>query len=177
MPELPEIPDPADRAERPPVGVLPVEVAAMDRALASAVAAGERGEIPIGAVILDPDGRCVAEAGNRREADLDPTAHAEILALRAAARQAGDWRLLGHTLVVTVEPCPMCAGAAVLARVSRVVFGAWNPQYGAAGSHWDLLRDPRLAHRVVVVPGLAEVACGTLVREFLAARRGTLEDA
>ena len=149
----------------------------MQRALRQAAEAGHRGEIPIGAVILGPDGSSVAEAGNRREGDDDPTAHAEVLALRAAARRRGDWRLVDHTLVVTVEPCPMCAGAAMLARISRVVFGAWNPQYGAAGSRWDLLRDPRLPHRVVVVPGLADEACGTLVREFLADRRGTLEDA
>ena len=166
-----------DHGERPPIGVRTFEIEAMARALALADQAGRRGEIPIGAVVLNADGVIVAEAGNRREADHDPTAHAEVLALRDAAQHSGDWRLTDHTLVVTVEPCPMCAGAAVLARIARLVFGAWNPQYGAAGSHWDLLRDPRLSHRVDVVPGLAEQACGTLVREFLAARRGTLEDA
>jgi len=160
-----------------PVGVTPAEVAAIRRALAQAVEAGVRGDVPVGAVILGPDGSPVAQAGNRRETDRDPTAHAEVLVLREAARRAGDWRLADHTLVVTMEPCPMCAGAIVLARIPRVVFGAWNPQYGAAGSHVDLLRDPRLGHRVVVVPGLAEQACGTLVREFLAARRSPLEDA
>lgn len=159
-----------------PIGARSADVLAMSRALELAVVAGESGDIPIGAVVLDPDGDVVAEAGNRREADRDPTAHAEVLALRAAARRLGDWRLTDHTLVVTMEPCPMCAGAAVLARIARVVFGAWNPTYGAAGSHWDLLRDARLAHRVVVVPALGEQPCGTLVREFLAARRGTLED-
>ncbi len=147
------------------------DLQAMRQALALAVQAGEGGELPIGAVVLDPHGQVVGAAGNAREAAQDPTAHAEILALRQAGEQARSWRLVDHTLVVTLEPCPMCAGAAVQARLARVVFGAWNPEYGAAGSHWDLLRDRRLSHRPEVVQGVLAEECGTLVREFLAQRR------
>ncbi len=143
----------------------------MRGALELAARAGAAGELPIGALVLDPGGLIVGAAGNARQARSDPTAHAEILALRQAGEQAGTWRLTGHTLVVTLEPCPMCAGAAVMARVSRLVFGAWNEEYGAAGSHWDLVRDRRLSHRVEVVPGVLAEECGTLVREFLERRR------
>jgi len=149
----------------------PADLLAMRQALELAEQAGAQGELPIGAVILDDHGIVVGAAGNAREASHDPTAHAEILALRQAGERAGSWRLSDHTLVVTVEPCPMCAGAAVQARVARVVFGAWNPEYGAAGSHWDLLRDRRLNHRPEVVQGVLAEECGTLVREFLARRR------
>ncbi len=143
----------------------------MRGALELAARAGVAGELPIGALVLDPGGLIVGAAGNARQARSDPTAHAEILALRQAGEHAGTWRLTGHTLVVTLEPCPMCAGAAVMARVSRLVFGAWNEEYGAAGSHWDLVRDRRLSHRVEVVPGVLAEECGTLVREFLELRR------
>lgn len=123
--------------------------------------------MPIGAIVLDPDGRELAAAANAREASGDPTAHAEILALRAAAGRHGDrWRLGGCTLVVTVEPCTMCAGAAVLARVDRIVFGAWEPRTGAVGSLWDVVRDRRLTHRPEVVGGVREDECAALLTAF-----------
>jgi tRNA(adenine34) deaminase len=144
---------------------------AMAAALAEARAAGESGDIPIGAVVLNSAGDVIASGGNARESLQDPTAHAEVRVLRDAARAQGDWRLTDCTLVVTLEPCPMCAGAAVMARVQRVVFGAWNEEYGAAGSRWDLLRDRRLPHRPEVVTGVMSEECGELVRAFLAERR------
>ena len=123
----------------------------------------------MGAVVVDAAGRELAAAANAREAHGDPTAHAEVLALRAAARAHGDgWRLGGCTLAVTVEPCTMCAGAAVAARVDRVVFGAWEPRTGAAGSLWDVLRDRRLVHRPEVVGGVREDECAALLRAFFA---------
>ncbi len=129
-------------------------------------------DVPIGAVIVAPDGSVLASAANRREADGDPTAHAEVLALREATRKHGDgWRLEGCTLAVTVEPCTMCAGAIGLARVSRVVFGAWEPKTGAVGSLWDVLRDPRLVHRPEVLGGVLDAECAALVTDFFAARR------
>ncbi|MCK0439201.1 nucleoside deaminase [Gordonia alkaliphila] len=144
------------------------------RAALSAAADTPADDVPIGAVVFGPDGRELARATNRREADGDPTAHAEILALRAAAKLHGDgWRLEGCTLAVTVEPCAMCAGAIGLARVSSVVFGAWEPKTGAVGSLWDLLRDQRLLHRPQVRGGVLADECGGLVRDFFAARRGT----
>lgn len=145
--------------------------AAMRLALEQAKAAADAGEIPVGAVLLDGDGTVVASDRNRREETDDPTAHAEVLVLRAAAVTRGDWRLTGCTLVVTLEPCPMCAGAIVLARVPRLVFGAWNDEYGAAGSRWDLVRDRRMPHRVEVVAGLLADDCRGIVQEFLAAQR------
>jgi tRNA(adenine34) deaminase len=145
--------------------------AAMDEAVAQARIAAVEGEIPIGAVVLDADGRIVASAHNVREASMDPTAHAEILALRDAASALGKWRLDECTLVVTLEPCPMCAGAAVMARLGRLVFGAWNDEYGAAGSRWDLVRDRRLNHQVEVFGGLRAEECGAMIGEFLARRR------
>ncbi len=144
---------------------------AIGLALDEARLAGEHGDIPVGAIVLDPAGRVIAAARNAREATQDPTAHAEILALRAAAESVGSWRLDGCTLAVTLEPCPMCAGAIVLARIERLVFGAWNDEYGAAGSAWDLVRDRRLNHRVEVVGGVREDECGSLVRTFLAGQR------
>lgn len=143
--------------------------AAMRLALAQARDSAD--DVPVGAVVLGPDGDVVAVGRNQREATVDPTAHAEVVALRAAAAARGAWRLDGCTLVVTLEPCPMCAGAAVLARVSRVVFGAWNDNYGAAGSTWDLLRDRRLAHRPEVVGGVLAAECGALLRGFFDGRR------
>ncbi|MBB3050068.1 tRNA(adenine34) deaminase [Prauserella isguenensis] len=130
-------------------------------------------DVPIGAAVFDAGGRLLAGARNAREALGDPTAHAEVLALRAAAAEHGDgWRLTGCTLAVTVEPCTMCAGALVLARVDRVVFGAWEPRTGAAGSLWDVVRDRRLNHRPEVLGGVLETECSALLEEFFAAHRG-----
>lgn len=143
----------------------------MQLALAEARAAGQRGEIPIGALVADEEGSVLAVAGNRREGDHDPTAHAEVLALRKAAQVRSDWRLRGCTLVVTVEPCPMCAGAAVLSRIETLVIGAWNDDYGAAGSRWDLVRDRRLHHTMEVVSGVRADECAELLQGFLADRR------
>nr|WP_256517313.1 tRNA adenosine(34) deaminase TadA [Actinoplanes aksuensis] len=136
----------------------------MRRALEVAAAAGE--DVPVGAALFDAGGRELAAAGNQREATGDPTAHAEILVLRQAAEQAGTWRLDGCTLVVTLEPCTMCAGALVLARVSTLVFGAWEPKTGAAGSLWDVVRDRRLNHRPEVYAGVLEDECAALLRDF-----------
>ncbi|WP_084008728.1 tRNA adenosine(34) deaminase TadA [Planomonospora sphaerica] len=143
----------------------------MRLALAQAVRAGERGEVPVGAVVLGPGGEVLSQAGNDRESLADPTAHAEVLALREAARGRGGWRLTGCTLVVTLEPCTMCAGAAVLARVDRVVYGAVDTKGGAAGSLWDVLRDRRLNHRPEVVMGVLADECAGVLAGFFAARR------
>jgi tRNA(adenine34) deaminase len=129
------------------------------------------GDVPVGAVVVDPAGAVVAEAANERERAGDPTAHAEILALRRAAAAAGTWRLDGCTLVVTLEPCTMCAGALVLARVSRLVYGATDPKAGAVGSLWDVVRDRRLNVRPEVVGGVLAAESGALLRAFFAARR------
>ena len=140
-------------------------------ALDAARLAGPR-DVPIGAVVFAPDGRELARAANAREEFGDPTAHAEILALRAAARELGDgWRLEGATLAVTVEPCTMCAGALVMARVARVVFGAWEPKTGAVGSLWDVVRDRRLTHRPQVRGGVLEAECAAPLEEFFAGQR------
>ena len=144
---------------------------AMRQAMAQARAGGAAGEIPIGALVVDPDGIVIVSAHNLREELNDPTAHAEVIALRAAAAVRGSWRLDGCTLVVTLEPCPMCAGAVVMSRVSRLVFGAWNEEYGAAGSRWDLVRDRRLNHRAEVIGGVLAEECGAIVREFLGQAR------
>jgi tRNA(adenine34) deaminase len=143
--------------------------------LAAGAGAGASGEVdvPVGAVVLDPAGTAVAAAGNRREAAGDPTAHAEIEAIRQAARVAGTRRLDGYTIVVTLEPCTMCAGAIVLARLSRLVYGAADAKAGAAGSLWDVLRDRRLSHQPEVIGGVLEQDCGALLTAFFAARRGT----
>ncbi len=140
-------------------------------AIAAARAAGPD-DVPIGAVVFAADGTELARAANAREALGDPTAHAEILALRAAARVSGDgWRLEGATLAVTVEPCTMCAGALVMARVGRLVFGAWEPKTGAAGSLWDVVRDRRLTHRPQVRGGVLAAECAELLEGFFAAHR------
>jgi len=143
----------------------------MREALAAAAAAAALGDVPIGAVVVQ-DERVIGRGLNRRELDRDPTAHAEILALRAAARHLGGWRLPGCTLYVTLEPCPMCAGAAVQARLARLVFGASDPKAGAAGSVVDLLRAARFPHRVEVTGGVCEEECGAMLRQFFAALRG-----
>lgn len=146
----------------------------MREALAVARRARGTEDLPIGAVVLAPDGAVLATAHNAREQLADPTAHAEILALRAAAREHGDgWRLEGCTLAVTLEPCTMCAGAAVLARVARVLFGAWEPRTGAVGSLWDVVRDRRLNHRPETIGGLLAEECSALLEEFFAAQRET----
>ncbi|WIE66638.1 nucleoside deaminase [Curtobacterium sp. MCLR17_036] len=143
----------------------------MQRALDEARACLATGDVPVGAVVLDRDGAVVATGRNEREALQDPTAHAEVLALRAAARATGDWHLSDHTLVVTLEPCVMCAGAVLAARVPRVVFGAWDPKAGASGSVYDVARDRRLPHRSEVVGGVLEGECAGLLDAFFAERR------
>ena len=144
---------------------------AMAEALAEARLAPAHGDVPNGAVVVGPDGAVVARAHNERELTHDPTAHAEVVALRRAAARGGEWRLEGHTLVVTLEPCTMCAGALVLARVDRLVFGAFDDKAGAVSSLWDVVRDPRLNHRVEVVAGVEADACGAVLRQFFEARR------
>lgn len=143
----------------------------MGLALDQAREAASWGDVPVGAVVFGPDGDLLGAGTNRREADGDPTAHAEVLALRAAASARGGWRLVGCSLVVTLEPCAMCAGAAVLARVQRIVLGAWDPKAGAAGSVWDLVRDRRVNHRVEVVGGVREAECGQLLTDFFGSHR------
>jgi tRNA(adenine34) deaminase len=143
----------------------------MTAALDEARAALATDDVPIGAVVLAPDGTTLARGRNVREADHDPTGHAEVVALREAARARGEWRLDGHTLVVTLEPCTMCAGAAVLARVERIVFGAWDPKAGAVGSLWDVVRDRRLNHRPEVVAGVLADESSALLEEFFAGHR------
>ena len=144
----------------------------MIEALAVARAALTSEDVPVGAVVLDPAGRVIGRGWNRREDQGDPTAHAEIVALREAARVHGDgWRLTGCTLVVTLEPCTMCAGAAVAARVQRLVFGAADDKAGAVGGLWDVVRDPRLPHRMEVVAGVRAQECAALLREFFAGLR------
>ena len=159
------VPPPADRD----VGADPVRDpwrAAMRRALEEAGQAPRTGDVPVGAVVLGRDGAVLGRGRNRREATGDPTAHAEVLALRAAARARGDRRLTGCTLVVTLEPCTMCAGAAVLSRVDRLVFGALDTKAGAVGSLWDVVRDRRLNHRPEVVHGVLAEECGSLLTDF-----------
>jgi tRNA(adenine34) deaminase len=155
----------------------------MRLALDEAAKAAAHGDVPIGAVILDAAGTVIARGHNNREAEGDPTAHAEIVAIREAAKvlqsrlrhadpaAPKDWRLTDCTLVVTLEPCTMCAGAIVLSRLARVVFGAWDPKAGAAGSLWDTLRDPRLNHRPEVIPGVLEADCRATLDGFFATQR------
>ncbi|MFI6860076.1 tRNA adenosine(34) deaminase TadA [Streptomyces sp. NPDC050421] len=140
--------------------------APMRRALDEAGRAAAAGDVPVGAVVLAPDGTLLATGHNEREATGDPTAHAEILALRRAAAALGEWRLTGCTLVVTLEPCTMCAGALVQSRVGRVVYGARDEKAGAAGSLWDVVRDRRLNHRPEVIHGVLETDCAALLTAF-----------
>jgi tRNA(adenine34) deaminase len=144
---------------------------AMRLALAQAHEAAAHGDVPIGAVVLDGSGDMVGAGHNHRIVDGDPLAHAEMRALRAAAASLGSWRLDGCTLVVTMEPCTMCAGAVVQSRVGRLVFGAWNDEMGAVGTLWDVVRDRRLHHRPEVVSGVLGEECGALVRGFFAEHR------
>jgi tRNA(adenine34) deaminase len=143
----------------------------MRLAIEEARRAGAGGDIPVGAVVVS-DGVIVGAAGNRREATGDPTAHAEILAVRQAAATLGTWRLSDATVYATLEPCPMCAGALVAARVRRLVFGAADPKAGACGSLYNLCADPRLNHELTVVAGVGEAECAALLRDWFAARRG-----
>lgn len=144
---------------------------AMRRALMLAAEAGAAGDVPVGAVVMDARGVIVGEGRNLREQTHDPTAHAEVVALRAAAEAHGSWNLEGHTLVVTLEPCVMCAGAVLQARVARVVFGAWDEKAGAAGSMHDLLRDRRLPYRAEVVGGIRAEEATAQLRTFFESRR------
>ena len=143
----------------------------MRHALTLAERAAQAGDVPVGAVVVSSSGELLGEGWNQRERDGDPSAHAEVVAIRAAAARLGSWRLAGCTLVVTMEPCPMCAGAAMLARVERVVLGAWDPKLGACGSVWDVLRDRRATHRAEVVGGVLEQECGDVVRRFFDGHR------
>ena len=144
---------------------------AMAVALAEAEAAGSAGDVPVGAVVLGPDGGELARAANERERSGDPTAHAEVLALRRAAAATGSWRLAGATVVVTLEPCPMCAGALLAARVGRLVYGAPDPKAGACGSLYNLCVDPRLNHEVAVVPGVLADESAAVLAAFFKGRR------
>jgi tRNA(adenine34) deaminase len=143
----------------------------MRTALAEARAALQTGDVPVGAVVLDGSGTVIARGRNRREADGDPTAHAEIVAIRAAARSVGGWRLDGLTLIVTLEPCTMCAGAITAARLSRVVFGAADPRAGAVGSLWDVVRDQRLAPVPEVIGEVLADECLNVIRRFFSEHR------
>lgn len=145
---------------------------AMGLALAEARAAVATGDVPVGAVVVGPNGVVLGRGRNEREALGDPTAHAEVAAIRAAAVALGEWRLADCTLVVTLEPCVLCAGAIVAARVPRLVVGAWDPKAGATGSVWDLVRDPKMNHFVEVRGGVREAECAQVLREFFAAQRG-----
>ena len=149
-----------------PLPVDPADQAWMSRALDEARAALATDDVPVGAVIVDAGGRVLGTGRNEREARQDPTAHAEVEAIRAAAAASGDWHLTGVTLYVTLEPCVMCAGAILAARIPRVVFGAWDEKAGAAGSVYDVLRDRRLNHQVEVVPGVDADACSALLTDF-----------
>ena len=147
------------------------DLAAMRQALTQARAALDASEVPVGAVVTDAAGRVIGTGRNERETTGDPTAHAEIVALREAAASLGRWRLDDCSLFVTLEPCAMCAGALVAARVRRVVFGAWDPKAGACGSVWDLVRDRLALHRVEVVGGVRVDECAAALRDFFERRR------
>ena len=139
---------------------------AMRKALAIAIEAKSSEDVPVGAVVLNESGEVIGSGHNLREAEHDPTAHAEIVAIREAAENLGSWRLDNCTIVVTLEPCGMCAGAIAQSRLSRVVFGAWDEKAGAVGSVWDLLRDPRAPFKVEVVSGVLAVECADILKEF-----------
>ncbi|MEC4018912.1 tRNA adenosine(34) deaminase TadA [Streptomyces sp. H27-D2] len=167
-PAPPPVPDPARAPAHDPVRA-PWR-APMRLALAEAARAPQTGDVPVGAVVLGPDGTVIGRGRNEREATGDPTAHAEILAVRDAARTVGQWRLTGCTLLVTLEPCTMCAGAIVLSRLDRVVYGAVDEKAGAAGSLWDVVRDRRLNHRPEVIHGVLAEECAELLTSFFRAR-------
>jgi tRNA(adenine34) deaminase len=138
----------------------------MQQALEIAKSALAAGDVPVGALVLNPEGKVVSTGFNRREIDNDPSAHAEIIALREAAIMNKSWRLDGHTIIVTLEPCAMCAGAISQARIKTLVFGAWDAKAGAVGSVWDVLRDPRTLHQVEVISGVNESECAAVLSEF-----------
>jgi len=144
----------------------------MREAIADAALALRTGDVPVAALVLAEDGAVIGRGRNERELHQDPTAHAEVVAIRAAAAATGDWRLTRATLVVTLEPCVMCAGAILSARIPRVVFGTWDEKAGAVGSVYDVLRDRRLNHRVEVIAGVEAEACSSLLLDFFRARRG-----
>ncbi|WP_309068833.1 nucleoside deaminase [Microbacterium sp.] len=149
----------------------PRDALAVGRALELAAEAAAAGEVPVGALVIDARGLVIGEGRNRREADHDPSAHAEVVAMREAARAIGSWNLEGCTLVVSLEPCVMCAGALLQAHISRVVFGAWDEKAGAAGSVYDVVRDRRLPYRAEVVGGVREAEAQAQLRAFFEARR------
>jgi len=144
---------------------------AMLEALEVAESATASGDVPVGSVVFNPDGQLVGVGHNLRERDCDPTAHAEVIAIREAALKAGTWRLDHHTLVVTLEPCAMCAGAIAQSRIKTLVFGAWDEKAGAVGSVWDILRDPRAIHQVEVISGIMEAECADLLTTFFKQQR------
>ncbi|GAB2687584.1 tRNA adenosine(34) deaminase TadA [Kitasatospora kifunensis] len=174
-------PDLADRPAAPSLAPLPAPVrpdpvrdrwaAVMRLAIAEAALATGTGDVPVGALVLGPDGTVLGRGHNEREAVGDPTAHAEVQAIRQAAQAVGEWRLSGCTLVVTLEPCTMCAGAIVLSRIDRVVYGALDEKAGAAGSLFDVMRDRRLNHRPEVIPGVLAEDCGSQLRAFFDTHR------
>jgi len=164
------VPPSASLPSPPPDPLRDPWTAAMRQALGEAARAPGTGDVPVGAVVLSADGTVLGTGHNEREATGDPTAHAEVLALRAAARALGEWRLTDCTLVVTLEPCTMCAGAIVLSRIDRVVYGARDAKAGAAGSLWDVIRDRRLNHRPEVITGVLEAECAALLTDFFRER-------
>ena len=139
----------------------------MRAALAVAQNASASGDVPVGAIIINDEGQVIATGHNERELHNDPTAHAEIVAIRRAAEKIGQWRLENHTIVVTLEPCPMCAGAIAQSRISTLIFGAWDEKAGAVGSVWDLLRDPRALNKVEVRSGVLADECSAVLKEFI----------
>jgi tRNA(adenine34) deaminase len=147
------------------------ETELMNAALELARQAMTTGDVPVGAIVINAAGEVVGTGNNLREFDNDPTAHAEIIAMREAALLAENWRLDGHTLIVTLEPCAMCAGAIAQSRMKKVIFGAWDEKAGAVGSVWDILRDPRAPHKVEVVAGVLEEQCAGILKEFFQQQR------
>ncbi|KAA8818986.1 tRNA-specific adenosine deaminase [Bifidobacterium rousetti] len=148
----------------------------MGEALALAALAAGAGDVPVGALVLDASGAIIGRGYNTREAGGDPLAHAEVIAMRAAAEaRGGDWNLADYTLVVTLEPCPMCAGACLQTHIGRIVFGAWDAKLGACGSVWDIPRDPHIGHTPEVIGGIREGECARILSSFFAGRRGSAE--
>ena len=143
----------------------------MDEAIAIARKAPSTGDVPVGAIIINADGVIIGRGSNEREANSDPTAHAEIVAIRSAASRLQNSRLDGSTLIVTLEPCAMCAGAIAQARISNLIFGAWDQKAGAVGSVWDVIRDPRALHKMNVTAGIREAECAKLLRDFFEGQR------
>ena len=143
----------------------------MDEAIAIARKATSTGDVPVGAIIINTDGVIIGRGSNEREANSDPTAHAEIVAIRSATSRLQNSRLDGATLIVTLEPCAMCAGAIAQARISNLIFGAWDQKTGAVGSIWDVIRDPRALHKMNVTTGIREVECAKLLSDFFGGQR------